>query len=140
MPAIISTCSSGACYEDMDPLMNGAMYASGTGLSQKAATLKIEGFTPTDTLDLVNSSSVATFSLMLNPEVQSVTLHITLNSVVDTAVINYTSYPHLVSQECGYTFFSSITGLNTTHNIIDSLIIENKSVTLNGERNLRLFY
>jgi Family of unknown function (DUF6452) len=47
---------------------------------------------------------------------------------------------HLVSPECGYTFYHVVQGLNTTHNIIDSLIIENKNVTVDGERNMRLFY
>jgi hypothetical protein len=35
---------------------------------------------------------------------------------------------------------SELTGLSTTHNIIDTLLIENNSVNLNGKRNLHLFY
>lgn len=140
MPAIIMACSTGTCYDDLDALLNTSLYASGTGLSQKATSIKITGMTPTDTIVLVNESSVATFSLPLNPDEQEVTLYITLNQVNDTAKLVYDTYPHLVSSGCGYTFYFDITSLATTHNIIDSLIIENKSVTLDGKRNLRLFY
>ena len=76
----------------------------------------------------------------LDPAVDESVFIITLNGVTDTAVIWYTRNPHLVSPECGYTLVSDITGLKTTHNIIDTLIIENKSVNLNGEKNLHLFY
>ncbi len=140
LPVIISSCSTGACYDDLDPLLNFGLFTSGTGAVKKANTIKIIGELPPNDTILVDNKSVSSFSLMLNPAGQSVTLYITLDDVSDTAVISYDSYPHLVSAECGYTFYNEITELSTTHNIIDTLIIENKNVTLNGERNLRLFF
>ncbi len=136
----LTSCGGQACYDDTDPMMNTSLLASGTGLEAKAATLVVTGITPTDTIDFVNKKTIAYFSVPLDPGSDATTFYIVLNGISDTAVISYTRHPHLVSAECGYTFISELTGLRTTHNIIDSLIIENKSVNLNGETNLHLFY
>lgn len=136
----VMSCTSGACYDDIDPLLNTGLYASGTGAVKKSSSIKVLGETDASPDTLLLSSSVSSFSLPLNPAANSITLYITLNDTTDTAIIDYINMPHLVSPGCGYTFLSEITGLVTTHNIIDTLIIENKSVTLDGEKNLRLFY
>lgn len=137
---MVSSCSTGACYDDIDPLLNVGLFADGTEVARKADSLVIIGENFDNDTILVDEKSVSSFSLMLNPASQSVTLYIYLNDMLDTAVINYDSYPHMVSSECGYTLFNTITSLTTTHHIIDSLNIENENVTLDGKRNLRLFY
>ena len=136
----LASCSVQPCFEDIDPLMNTLLLKNGTGETAKADSLKIISISPTDTIVFVDARSVSEFSLPLDPAKDYSLFLITLNGVSDTAEIFYTRHPHLVSPECGYTFISKITGLKTTHNIIDTLIIENKSVNLNGEKNLHLFY
>ena len=121
----IASCAVQPCYEDTDPLMNTLLLTSGTGETAKADSLRVRGVMTTDTIEFVDARTTSYFSLPL---------------VHDTAVIFYTRHPHLVSPECGYTFISRITGLKTTHNIIDTLIIDNNKVDLNGEKNLHLFY
>ncbi|MCK7535884.1 MAG: DUF6452 family protein [Marinilabiliales bacterium] len=136
----LGSCSVQPCYEDIDPVMNTILLTSGTGESAKADSLRVRGISPTDTIEFVNVRSVSSFSVPLDPSSDQSLFFITLNGIADTAVIFYTRYPHLVSPECGYTFVSRITGLMTTHNIIDTLMIENNNVNLNGEKNLHLFY
>jgi hypothetical protein len=136
----LTSCGDQACYDETDPMMNTSLLASGTGLEAKAATLVVTGVTPADTIEFFNKKSVSYFSVPLNPGSDVTTFYIVLNGISDTAVITYSRHPHLVSAECGYTFISELTGVITTHNIIDTLIIDNKSVNLNGERNLHLFY
>lgn len=136
----LTSCSVQPCYEDTNPLMNTLLLRSGSGETAKTDSLKIISISPTDTIKFVDLRSVSFFSLPLDPSKNHSLFLITLNGVTDTAEIFYTHRPHLVSPECGYTFISTITGLKTTHNIIDTLIIENKSVNLNGEKNLHLFY
>ena len=136
----LGSCSVQPCYEDTDPQVNTILLTSGTGETAKADSLRVRGISPAGTIEFVDERSVTSFSFPLDPaEDQSLYL-ITLNGVTDTAEIYYTRRPHLVSPECGYTFVSEMTGLKTTHNIIDTLIIENESVNLNGEKNLHLFY
>ncbi|NLE35112.1 MAG: hypothetical protein GX622_08415 [Bacteroidales bacterium] len=136
----ISSCSVQPCYEDTDPLMITEMLVSGTGETAKADSLRVYTYRTTDTLKFVSQKGVSRFSVPLDPGSDESLFLITLNGVTDTAIIRYERHPHLVSPECGYTLISEITGLYTTHNIIDTLIIENPSVDLDGQKNLHLFY
>jgi hypothetical protein len=137
---MLSSCSDQPCYEETDPTLNTVLLVSGTGETAKADSLRVYTYRETDTLKFVNLKGASSFSVPLDPAGDESLFLITLNGVTDTAVIWYTRRPHLVSAECGYTILSEITGLMTTHNIIDTLIIENKSVNLDGQKNLHLFY
>jgi len=136
----LASCSKQACYDNTDPVMNASLLASGTGHDTSAVSLIVRGMTATDTIDFVDAKSVSNFSVPLDPGNDVTIFYIILDGVTDTAVITYDRTPHLVSAECGYTFVSELTGLSTTHNIIDTILIENNSVNLNGKRNLHLFY
>jgi Family of unknown function (DUF6452) len=136
----MASCSVQPCYEETDPSMNVFLLTSGTGETAVADSLIVLGISPTDTIEFVDSRESASFSVTLDPSADQSIFLITLNGISDTAVISYTREPHLVSPECGYTIVSMITGLMTTHNIIDTLMIENNNVNLNGEKNLHLFY
>lgn len=134
------SCSDKGCYEEMDPLMYTSLLESGTGASKKADSVRIIAVSPAGPVTLYKQNAVTFFTLPLDPANDLSEFYFIVNGVTDTAVLTYTRLPHLVSAECGYTFLSELTGLKTTHNIIDTLIIENKSVNLDGEKNLRLFY
>lgn len=133
-------CSEQACYDDTDPLVNVILLESGTGAAKKSVSLKITGLSGASPVELVTATSVTKFSVPLNPAEETSVIVIVLNGVADTATVSYSNFLHLVSPECGYTLYNVINSLNTTHNIIDSLIIENKNITVDGERNMRLFY
>ena len=136
----LASCSVQPCYEDTDPMVNTILLTSGTGETARADSLRVRGVTSAGVIEFVDIRSVSLFSMPLDPSQDQSIFYITLNGVTDTAELFYTRRPHLVSPECGYTFISDMTGLKTTHNIIDTLIIENKRVNLNGEKNLHLFY
>lgn len=140
MALMLHSCSVQPCYEETDPVMNTLLLASGTGETAKSDSLRVYTYRETDTLRFVNQKGASSFSVPLDPANDVSVFMITLNGVTDTAMIRYYRVPHLVSPECGYTIVSEITGLKTTHNIIDTLIIENQSVNLDGQTNLHLFY
>ncbi len=137
---LLLSCSAQPCYEDTDPLMHTRLLLSGTGEQAVADSLRVWSVTGSDTLLFVNSTRVNRFSLPLDPSHDHSTFMITLNGITDTAVVQYDRKPYLVSPACGYTMVSELTGVMSTHNIIDTVIIENKSVNLNGHQNLHLFY
>ncbi len=137
---VLASCSVQPCYEKTDPVMITHLLTSGTGETAKADSLRVRGISPAGILKFVDARSVSSFAVSLDPSEDQSLFIITLNGISDTAVIFYTRKPHLVSPECGYTFVSDISGLITTHNIIDTLMIENKSVNLDGQKNLHLFY
>jgi hypothetical protein len=142
MATLISlpSCSVQPCYEETDPVMITHLLTSGTGETAEADSLRVRGISPGGILKFTNARSVSSFAVTLDPSADQSVFVITLNGISDTAVILYTRKPHLVSPECGYTIVSDISGLMTTHNIIDTLMIENKSVNLDGQKNLHLFY
>ena len=147
VPAITMTvligslsCTVQTCYDDTDPLMNTLLLASGTGAEAKADSLRVIGFSETSDTVFVSQRSVSSFSVPFDPGNDISAFRIVINGTSDTVVIRYTRRPHLVAPECGYTILSSITSLRSTHNIIDTIIINSKSVDLNGEKNLHLFY
>jgi hypothetical protein len=146
-PAIVVTllisvvsCTVQTCYDDTDPLMNTLLLTSGTGLAAKADSLRVIGLSETSEIEFVHEKSVSGFSVPLDPGNDITTFRTVINGTSDTVVIRYTRRPHLVAPECGYTILSSITSLQSTHHIIDTLIINSNSVDLNGEKNLHLFY
>jgi hypothetical protein len=136
----LPSCSVQPCYEETDPMMNTLLLVSGTGETAKADSLRVYTYRAADTLKFVDARGTSFFSVPLDAANDESAFIITLNGVTDTAVIWYNRHPHLVSPECGYTLVSDITGLMTTHHIIDTLIIDNNNVNLNGETNLHLFY
>ena len=140
LAASLNSCSVQPCYEDTNPMMNTLLLVSGTGETAKADSIRVYTYRENDTLRFIDARVTSFFSVPLDPANDQSLLLITLNGVTDTAFIRYDRRPHLVSPECGYTLVSDITGVKTTHNIIDTLIIENRSVNLNGETNLHLFY
>ena len=76
----------------------------------------------------------------LNPSADSCGFVMTINDVTDTILIWYASFPHLISQECGYTFFHTLDSLIVTYHAIDSVIIRNRFVTTINEENIRILY
>ena len=68
------------------------------------------------------------------------TFIIIINGVTDTLEFRYWSYPHLVTKECGYTFYHHIDTVYHTKNAIDSISKTDENVTtINGE-NFRIYY
>ena len=53
--------------------------------------------------------------------------------VVDTVWLKKDDYPHFESVDCSATYFHTITGLRYTCNYIDSIVINNPSVTYDSQ-------
>jgi len=137
----LDSCTSDSCFEDTDPLVVVELLSKDTGVAMKCDSIKVYGVRDTfDTL-LVDEEKVSKISFSLDPLHNEALYYFTINKIVDTVTISYSNYPHMISTACGYTIYSDISGPPiTTHHIIDGINVDNKSVTLNGERNLRLFY
>lgn len=140
----LAACSTGACFEETVPEVIVNMYADGTETLRKCDSIKVIAHkvigdaTTFDTL--VNEKSVSSFSFSLDPLHNESTFYFELNNKKDEVTLTYNNYPHVISPECGYTIYNDILTVNATDTIIANITIDNKSVTLNGERNLRLFY
>ena len=90
-----------------------------------------------DTLLLNSAAGLTTLSLPIgysNPE--DTLLFYFLNDAfqaLDTVWIKKDNYPHFESVECSASFFHYVTAVRTTHHAIDSIVINNPSVTYDPE-------
>jgi len=141
---LLYACSSGACFEDTEPKVIVNMYTDGTETLRKCDSIKVIGHGTTNDILLVDEKSVSVFSFSLDPLHNESTFYFNLNGKTDTVTLTYNNYPHVISPECGYTIYNDILTAKVNNkkvnHIIVNITIDNKSVTLNGERNLRLFY
>lgn len=76
------------------------------------------------------------FSMFLNPNSDTCRWFINTDSTFtpksfDTLTFVYQSKLQFLSNACGYTYYYNLLGVSTTHNNIDSIILENTNVTSN---------
>jgi predicted nucleic-acid-binding Zn-ribbon protein len=94
-----------------------------------------------DTLEIYDKTTkLQSAELPLYAAEQGCKFVIRINGINDTLEFRYSSYPHLLSKECGYTFFFTLDTVINSINIIDSISIEKKTITTFNEENLRIFY
>lgn len=76
----------------------------------------------------------------LNPSAENCSFIIMINGTTDTLTFGYNSYPHLLSKECGYTFYHELKSRFNTNNIIDTVVIATQKITTDNAENLRIYY
>lgn len=109
--------------------------ADGTTDTLKVDTLSIitKRVDDTDTTLLNRAVGITTFDLNISytqPEdVFYFTLLDTLGNVYhDTVYVQKEDYPHFESVDCQAAYFHQLTGVRSTHNVIDSIVINNSTV------------
>ena len=76
----------------------------------------------------------------LNPSGEECRFVIRINGITDTISFSYSTFVHLISKECGYTYYHNLDSVNSTLNNIDSIFINQRIVTnLNGT-NISIYY
>ena len=58
----------------------------------------------------------------------------------DTVTVSKDNIPHFESIDCNPSYFHTITGVKTTHNLIDSIVINHKDVNLDETKTHFLIY
>ena len=100
------------------------------------STTKQEG---TDSVLINKDVNVDSFSLPMSYALQEDILyfevHDTLNRVFkDTVKVAKQNESHFESVDCSPSFFHTITGVKTTHNLIDSIVINKKEVNYDASK------
>jgi|WetSurMetagenome_2_1015567.scaffolds.fasta_scaffold00219_17 hypothetical protein len=140
MVVVLASCTSSACIDDTVPIVTTNIYSSETRKVVTCDSIIVTAKSSAGDTILAKEKKVSVFTYTLDPAKTQSTMLFKINNVTDTVVIAYTTSPYYISAACGYTICHSITGLTWTDNIIDSLVLENKSVTLNVKSNIRLYY
>jgi len=59
---------------------------------------------------------------------------------LDTVTVAKENHPHFESVDCSPSFFHTIVGIKTTHNLIDSIVIKQKDVNFDATKTHFLIY
>lgn len=139
---VIISCTPEHCFEGNESFLKATFYSSATNMPVTPDSVTMNG-TSMDTLRLYNQMQRLTTALIpLNPATDSVEYMIRINGVTDTIRLNYTSYYHFISKECGFTYYHDLTSDSIRHTYygIDSVTITRRNITIANEENLRIYY
>jgi hypothetical protein len=136
----LHSCSLGSCFEETESLVKATFYDMETGKTLAPDSLTVYGL-DMDTSKIYNkTANLLKAKFPLNAADISCIFIIMINGITDTMEFSYSSYPHLLSKECGYTFFYTIDTESHTTNEIDSISITKNTITTYEEENIRIFY
>lgn len=136
----LASCTPQACFEETNAFLKASMYLQVTGKNVAPDSITIYGVSK-DTSKLYKRSSAVKVALLpLNASAASCSFVIGINGVYDTITFEYESYPHLISKECGYTFYHTLHTTLYTRNIIDTIKVTSSRVTTINEENIRIYY
>lgn len=136
--AIMISCTPEACFEETNAYLKATFYSNTTKEKDAPDSLTLIGLSKTTKI-YDRESGVQPALFPLNASSQSCAFVIKINNVTDTVQFSYSSYPHLISKECGYTFFYR---LDTFHCAKNAFYIYKSSnnITTANEENIRIFY
>ncbi len=139
LPGIVS-CTPESCLEETIAFVKAPLYSSSSEINVAPTSLTLYGLDLEDNRIYDNTKSVKKAQIPMDPEEENCSFIIGINSGTDTLTFFYTTFTHLISRECGYTFFYNIDSLITTRNSIDTVIIKNRYVTTADAENIRIYY
>ena len=136
----LNSCTPESCIEETNAYLKATFYSFDTRKIVPPDKLTIYGIGRDTSKIYDNDAKVQPAMIPLNPSSDTSTFIIEINSVSDTLKLIYTSFPHLISKECGYTFYHKLDTLFTTNNAIDSIYTGKKDITTINEENIRIYY
>lgn len=139
---LISSCTPGACFEETGAFIKASFYENEGKMAMPPDSVTLWGSGMEEKKIYNRSTRVQPALLPLDASSGEVTFVIRINGVDDTVSFRYSSYPHFISKECGYTFFHNLDEdyYSATSNIIDTIVFRKSSVTTENEENIRIYY
>jgi hypothetical protein len=139
---IMFSCAPEACFEETNAYLKASFYSYSNSTVKLIAPDSLTLFGQGQTIKLYNKAgNVQPALLPLNAAAGSCTFIIRINGINDTVQFLYSSRMHLLSKECGYTYYHTLLDLPAyTQNKIDTILIINSSITTANEENIRIFY
>ncbi len=134
-----NSCVSPSCLGETTAYLNAGFYKSGTGIPYTPDSITVYGVGKQGSYIYKKATGLSSIKLPLDASSPSSSFVMKINNVTDTLIFRYTSYPHLISKECGYTFYFNIDSCIWKGSIIDTINIRNNKVTIFNEENIRIF-
>jgi hypothetical protein len=136
------SCTPGSCFEETESYLKASFYTGpATPVLHAPDTLSLYGLNQ-DSIIYNKETNVKVALFPLNASADTSIFVITIDGITDTIEFHYTSYPHLISKECGYTFYHHLdTDLNKpNYHAIKKIYVSNETITNLNVENIRIFY
>jgi hypothetical protein len=135
------SCTPESCFEETESFLKASFYNNVTGKPLAPDSLTIYGLNMETNKLYDKVRKVQPALIPLNSATASCVYIIQINGITDTLEFRYSSYPHLVSKECGYTFYHNLdTDRIFTKHAIVNIYIGKRNITTINEENIRIFY
>lgn len=135
---VLISCTPEACFEETNAYLKATFYNNSSKEKETPDSLTVTGLGRTDKI-YDREPRVQPALLPLDSSNDTSVFIVRINDITDTIQFIYSSYPHLISKECGYTFFHT---LDTFHSAKDTFYIYRSSnnITTANEENIRIFF
>jgi hypothetical protein len=138
---ILHSCTTGSCYDETDAFVKASFYNYKTQKLQAPDSVTIYGLNMQNSKLYSKAKGVQPALFPLNPATTSSTFIVKINEKTDTIEFRYNSYPHLVSKECGISYYHNLdTDRIFTRHAIINIYIGNRNISTVNEENIRIFY
>ncbi len=136
------SCAPQTCYDNVDAEVKASMYLYSTKKAQAPDSISVWGLGMESDKLFDKVRNVKIMNLPLNVTTDSCVFVIEINDVFDTISFAYDSFEYLISKECGYTYFHTLSEDSPyyTNHAIDSVSVKKRSITNLNEENIRIFY
>jgi hypothetical protein len=139
---ILSSCAADSCYDQTESFLKAYFFSSSADKLLAPDSLTIYGMNM-DTLKIYDKMTNVQPALMsLNASSDTSKYIVRINGITDTVEFRYISYPHLVSKECGFTFYHNLDTAPPfyTQHLIKKILIVKRNISTTNEENIRIFY
>lgn len=138
---ILISCTPESCQEETQALVKATFYKDGTNKIYVPDSLTIFGLGMEENKLYNKALNISTIQLPLNASVDSCGYVVKINVKTDTIIFRYSSYPHMISKECGLTFFHVLdSSFQVTGTAVKKIELRNRNITTINEENIRIFY
>jgi hypothetical protein len=137
---MLFSCTPESCFEETTSFLNASFYKAGSDTPTIADSLTIYGIGKETTKLYDKALKISKIKLPLNASSESSGFVIRINDITDTLTLTYSSYPHLISRECGITFYYILKSYTVSGSAVDTIIFRNNNITTLNEENIRIFY
>jgi hypothetical protein len=133
------SCTPQACQDETLSLVKANFYKTTTGKITAPDSVTLYGLGRDTAKIYSRKASLQTALIPLDAAAYTSVFVLKINNITDTVTVKYSSYPHLVSKECGYTFFHI---MDTVYGRREEIVftIKNKNITTFNDENIRIFY
>lgn len=135
-----TSCTPGSCFEETNAYVKATFYLSSKSKAVAPDSVTLYGAGRDTSLIYRKKTALSQALMPLDASTDGSTLVIRINGVNDTISFSYTTSSHLISKECGYTFYHMIEPPAFTTHIIDTVTVVKNTITTLSEENIRIYY